>query len=108
MSDIDTTKIGAALELIIDAASQHAVDRVSAGRLALYGELRTALTAAEARGAQRERARCIDSLEGARLALLDAAPADPSGLQEAYLAGAGRMREGVMRLITQPDAAVQP
>jgi hypothetical protein len=50
MSDIDTTKIGAALELIIDAASQHAVDRVSAGRLALYGELRAALTAAEARG----------------------------------------------------------
>jgi hypothetical protein len=57
MSDIDTTKIGAALELIIDAASQHAVDRLSAGRLALYGELAAALTAAEARGAQRERAR---------------------------------------------------
>jgi hypothetical protein len=58
----DTTKIGAALELIIAAASQYAVDRVIDGRLKLYGELAAALTDAEARGVQRERARCVELL----------------------------------------------
>ena len=65
--------------------------------------IRTALTAAEARGAQRERARYEKALEDVRASLREVTPAAPVPLQSAYLEGAHKALRGVEILAKAVD-----